>query len=319
MERTDSGLGIAACGEREPANVGKREWVKFWRDPDLGQLELLHATFVTHAFGRHTHDTFAIGVIEAGAQTFRYRGADHTPAAGDIVLLNPGEVHTGQAANPGGYVYRMLYPDPEYLRVVAEDISGKASDVPFFPYPVVPDESLAALIRDLHMVLGGSAPRLEREVRLRMALAALIRRHADDRPPPRPFGEEPQAVAWARELLEAHADQDVSLSQLAMETGLSPFHLTRVFHKAVGMPPHAYLDQVRVARAKQLLASGLPIAQVAAEAGFADQSHLTRRFKRLVGATPGQYRAGSKNVQDPSLPNRYAQDERGRAAMATRS
>lgn len=107
-------------------------------------------------------------------------------------------------------------------------------------------------------------------------------------------------MTWAREFLEANAEQDVSLVRLAAVAGLSPFHLVRVFREAVGLPPHAYLDQVRVERAKGLLSAGLPIARAAAEAGFADQSHLTRRFKRLVGVTPGQYRAGSKNVQDPS-------------------
>ena len=274
------------------------EWTKFWRDPALGGLDRLHARYITHAFGRHAHDTFAIEVLERGAHTFRYRGADHAPVAGDLVLLNPGEVHTGRPASPLGYGYRMLYPSVEQVRMAAEEISGCSRNDPYFPRPVVRDDRLAAAMRHLHIALAEPAPRLERESRLLTVLVAVVRRHAAERPPARATGMEPRAVTWAREFLEANAAEEVSLAQLAEVAGLSPFHLARVFREAVGLPPHAYLDQVRVERAKRLLAAGLPIARAAADVGFADQSHLTRRFKRLVGVTPGQYRAGSKNVQD---------------------
>jgi AraC-like DNA-binding protein len=274
------------------------EWTKYWRDPALGGLDLLHARYITHAFGRHAHDTFAVEVLERGAHAFRYRGADHTPVAGDLVLLNPGGVHTGRPASPVGYGYRMLYPSVDLLRMVVEEVSGRARNAPYFPQPVVRDDPLAAAMRQLHLALAEPAPRLERESRLLTVLVAVVRRHAAERPPARATGAEPRAVTWAREFLEANADEDVSLAQLAAVAGLSPFHLARVFREAIGLPPHTYLDQVRVERAKGLLAAGLPIARAAADVGFADQSHLSRRFKRLVGVTPGQYRAGSKNVQD---------------------
>jgi AraC-like DNA-binding protein len=101
----------------------------------------------------------------------------------------------------------------------------------------------------------------------------------------------------AREYLEDNLGRSVPLEELARLANLSPFHLARVFRDEVGMPPHAYQTQARLGCARSLLLRGWPPARVAQETGFADQSHLTRRFKRLVGVTPGRYAEGSKNVQ----------------------
>lgn len=275
-----------------------REWSKLWRDPDIGGLELLHATFVTHAYGKHMHETFALGVIERGAQMFRYRGADRFPAAGDVVFINPGEVHTGQAADRAGYTYRMLYPAPDLLQRAASDLPAISQPLLSFPEPVVQDDALAAAVGAVHRSLERMEPRLARESRLLALLVTMIERHAVAAPSPRLAGAEPRAVARARDYLDSCYDDNVSLTDLADVAGLSPFYLSRVFQHAIGLSPHAYLDQVRVARAKALLAAGESIARVAADTGFADQSHLTRRFKRLVGVTPGRYQTQGKNVQD---------------------
>ncbi|RMF65685.1 MAG: AraC family transcriptional regulator, partial [Cyanobacteria bacterium J069] len=88
-----------------------REQVKFWRDPRFGNLDLLHAHYVTHTFSRHAHETYAIGVILDGAEAFHYRGETHVAPAGSIVAIHPGELHTGHAAAADGWTYRMLYPD----------------------------------------------------------------------------------------------------------------------------------------------------------------------------------------------------------------
>ncbi|MEW5961668.1 MAG: AraC family transcriptional regulator, partial [Chloroflexota bacterium] len=143
----------------------------------------------------------------------------------------------------------------------------------------------------LHRLLEHShTPRLEQESRFLEALAQMIVRHADDRPRLRPVGREHESVKRARDYIETHYADDVSLDRLAGVAYLSPFHLIRVFSHEVGIPPHTYLTQVRVQRAKSLLTQGWPIARVAAETGFVDQSHLSRHFKRNIGVTPGQYR-----------------------------
>jgi AraC-like DNA-binding protein len=105
-------------------------------------------------------------------------------------------------------------------------------------------------------------------------------------------------VQRARDYLDQHYAENVTLDDLAAAASLSPFHLLRVFRRTVGLPPHAYLTGVRVRQARRLLLADLPIADVAAQTGFADQSHLSRHFKRIVGVPPGRYRQNSKNIQD---------------------
>ncbi len=95
--------------------------------------------------------------------------------------------------------------------------------------------------------------------------------------------------------MENYAD-NVSMERLAQIANLSPFHLNRVFCSELGMPPHAFQTQVRIIKAKELLHRGWSISRVASVAGFADQSHLTRHFKRLIGVTPGEYRKHCRNV-----------------------
>lgn len=268
------------------------EQAKFWRDPALNNTEMLRATYVTHAFTRHTHEGYAIGVIEAGVEAFAYRGANYQAPAGSIVIIHPGEVHTGQAGVPSGWAYRMLYPEASLLQNVLAEIREGTPDIPFFANPVIQDAQLAAQLRRSHIALETSGSQLERESRFLWTLSQLIARYADCRPVVTPLNQEHAVVQQVRDYLNAHYADAVSLAQLAQIANLQPLRLLRLFQRAVGLPPHTYLIQVRVARAKALLSVGLPIAQVAHDTGFTDQSHLNRHFKRRVGVTPGQYASG---------------------------
>lgn len=276
---------------RRPAE----EIATFWRDPALHNLELLHAHYVTHSFAPHSHEGFAIGVIERGAERFAYRRANHIAPAGSIVVINPGEMHTGSALLPDGWSYRMLYPEAHMLQAVASEMSGRPRDIPFFAEAVIEDPTLADAILQTHTLLETPSTPLERESRLLPVLARLIERHADAQPlRPQWQRMQPVSAVWrVRDYLAEHYSEAVTLDELASLAGLSPFHLLRAFSAAVGMPPHAYLTQVRVQRSKALLTAGLPIAEVAALTGFVDQSHLSRHFKRIVGVAPGQYVRGS--------------------------
>ena len=265
------------------------EHAHFWRDPALGGLELLRAHYVTHSFAPHSHDTFAIGVVEAGVERFQYRRNPVIAPAGSLLVINPGEPHTGASAESGGWRYRMLYPDPELLREAAGALAGRARPIPFFAQPVVHDPALARELLALHHCLESGAEPLERQTRLIAFFAALVQRHADTPHDETRLAPEPSVARRLRAYLDERIGAPVTLAELAEIAGMSQFHTVRVFARATGMPPHTYLTQRRVAHAKTLLAQRLPLAQVAARAGFYDQSHLTRHFKRIVGVTPGQY------------------------------
>ena len=263
--------------------------------PELGNTEWLYAQHQTQFFPRHSHERYALGVVERGALAFHYRGENVVAAAGDINLCIPGEVHTGQPATTLGWTYRMFYFDTAFLTWLTADITGFAYGLPFFKSGTIRDPSVAEQLRALHASLAAGAGRLERDTALLSVLTELVQRHADTNFSLRPVHQEAKAVQEVRAYLETHYADDISLEALSQLTGLSRYHLVRVFKKTVGVPPHAYLRQVRVRRAKALLSRGEAVAQAAAATGFADQSHLSRWFKRFWGFTPGHYR---NSVQD---------------------
>ncbi len=275
-------------------NQKAREHIKFWHDDTLSHLELLHATYVTHTFAPHTHDGYVIGVIEQGAEQFAYRRRQHVAPAGSIVFINPGEMHTGSSAAEHGWTYRTLYPSIELLQRAVSDLTGRTRDIPFFAEAVVYDPEMMTEISLTHRALEEQASALERESRLLWTLSRLILRYADDHPRPRPFSKEHMGTQRVRSYLEENYAENISLAQLAAIARLSPFHLLRSFRDQVGLPPHAYQTQLRIMHAKQMLRMGLPGIEVAMAVGFADQSHFTKHFKRIVGVPPGLYGGARK-------------------------
>jgi AraC-like DNA-binding protein len=188
----------------------------------------------------------------------------------------------------------MLYPEVSLLQRAAAEAVKKSRAIPFFPAPVIHDPAMAQMLSRMHAVLATSPSELERESLLIWTLAHLIRRHAGIPPLELASVAEYPHIARVRAYLEEHATENVSLDRLATLVNLSPFYLLRAFRETVGLPPHSYLTQIRVSRAKQLISASMPLAEVAAAVGFTDQSHLNRHFKALVGVTPGQYARGSR-------------------------
>lgn len=269
---------------------GSETAARMWRTGDLGGLELFRATISEFAFHPHAHEEFFIAVTERGLANAVYRRDTHVVGPGELIVLNPQEAHAGGPPSQNSWTYRSLYPGPRLMRALMDEFPGAGPSLPAFGGDVVRDREAAALLCRFHRLseLPGSSP-LEREACLAEALVLLIGRHGKPAQEPRAPGRELSAIRRSRQYLEDHAEQNVSLDALARFAGLSAFHLCRVFRQATGMTPHAYQTQARVWRAKTLLRTGLPITQVATQAGFYDQAHFTRHFKRIMGLTPGRY------------------------------
>ncbi|NEQ45016.1 MAG: AraC family transcriptional regulator [Leptolyngbya sp. SIOISBB] len=270
------------------------EQVTFWRDPALANMEVLKATYIHHAFSRHTHEGYAIGVIETGVEAFDYLGSGHQAPAGSLVIIHPEEVHTGQAAVAEGWQYRMTYPSVSLMQQAMAELGRPASELPFFPEPVIRDRTLVRQFRQLHQALELGTSPLERESRLLWFLSHLIDRHSERRSPLPTLSSQPAAVRHTQDYLQQHYQDAVTLKDLAAAVDVSPLKLLRLCKKTWGLPPHRYLIQVRIARAKDLITEGVALSEVATVTGFADQSHLNRHFKRLMGVTPGQYQQGCR-------------------------
>ena len=265
-----------------------------YRSAVFGGLETLQARFVKFSFVPHSHAEYTVGLIEQGAQRFRYRGAQHfTPPQGFFVL-HPGESHTGAAVDEKGFKYRAFYPGPELMRLALNDCSQSSHTLPYFQEAVQSDPELSRGLLELLQSLP-NLPLLEAETRVLVWLRHLLRRGGFNRPPA--DSREPRAILEARAFLEAHSVNAVSILELSNRVGLSPFYFTRIFTKAVGLPPHAYHENVRIRKAKRLLEQGLTLPEVAFLTGFSHQSHFTNRFRRHVGVSPGRYQQ-SKIAQD---------------------
>jgi AraC-like DNA-binding protein len=146
-------------------------------------------------------------------------------------------------------------------------------------------------VREFHATLDPATPAIERQTYWLTLLTTLVLHYAADPLRLPAAGNEPRAVALVRAFLEAHYAERITLPILAAQAGLSPFHLVRVFRRATGVPPHAYLESVRIQQAQRLLMQGMAPAQVAYDIGFSSQSHFTSRFQRIIGITPGRYRS----------------------------
>ena len=268
------------------------DWSRYWRSPDR-PLEAMHAHFERHVYHRHSHETYSFGVTEHGAQSFTCRGAAHTSAAGMVMAFNPEDPHDGHAANALGFTYRMVHIGPELVADALEDATGRRTGLPLFPTPVVDDPALAGALRALHAALldeTGRATALRRDELLAATVAQIVRRAAAS-PATAARVRHPAVAARARSVLHDRLTDDLTIDDLARAAGASRYAVYRAFHDAYGLAPSDYQRQLRLRRARDLIASGTPIAQAAALAGFADQSHLTRWFTRCFGLTPGAYRA----------------------------
>ena len=282
----------------------KQDVIDIWRTDDLPQLEVRRGYGVARPVPRHWHEEYQFCLILSGPGEMRYRGRDLPTPVASLFMVHPGEVHSNRHYDSAGCSYRALFVDTELMRRAAAEVHGKEAGLPFFPTAVVFDQELVRRYMGLHISLERPSSSLERESLLMDFLASMIVRFAEQRPRLGPPGSEHMACRRACDYLVEHYAENVSLESLARIANLSPFHFNRVFSEQFGMPPHAFQTQMRVVRAKSLLLEGWPIPQVASQTGFADQSHLTRHFKRLAGVTPGRYAQNSKNVQDGPHPPR---------------
>lgn len=264
------------------------EWTKIMHNAQLN-LGFLHAYYVQHAYPRHSHDYYVISLIERGRQSFTHRSTKHFTPPGGVILINPGEVHTGEAVDGQGFELRSLYPTTTHMETAAFELTGRYQLLPFFTDVRVDDPSTMRSVLALHRALSQGGSDLECESRFLSTLGLLIGRYADATPAEQRLGKEKRAIRRACDYIEEHFAQGLSLHDLAQHVALSPFYFLRLFRAEVGMPPYTYLESLRVRHAQRLIEAGKPLAEVALEVGFSSQSHMTRHFKKIIGATPGQY------------------------------
>ena len=259
-------------------------WNALRRSPGL-DLEAWTSSWTSHAQTRHTHNQVQLSLTREGSGSFWIGESRTESPPGHLVIIPPGQVHSLSPAACEAWRFDTVYlPEASF----AEVAPGTRAD-----------PALAKTFLRVHDAIARDTSRLTLEVEILDLVELLVRGiHEHSLIAPRLPERGHASLERVRDYLESCPDDGVDLAQLAAIAGLSPYHFSRSFRRAFGMPPHAYLLQARVSRARALLRQGEPVCEVAARLGFADQAHLTRHFRRLTGVTPGRYRDASKNVQD---------------------
>jgi AraC-like DNA-binding protein len=271
----------------ERPNEESRWWVA-----TPARIGLLRARYVRQAFPRHAHETFVVCVNEHGGHVSWYRGGSVTIGAGCIAVIPPGEVHSGQPINGQAWHYRAMYPTADLLCALAREAELRLTGLPAFPGLAMDNPSLADAFVRAHRLCEEESDSLAADEGLLDVLTMLLRMHVGGARSWRSPGIPRRAIQCAIDCIQESFAEPLTLEMLVSLTGLPRGTMLRAFRREVGLPPYGLLIQVRIERAKQLLQAGVPIAAVAQQVGFADQSHLTRHFRRLVGVTPGVFARG---------------------------
>jgi AraC-like DNA-binding protein len=279
-----------------------------WRPPVPGVAEILHARFLDHAYPPHVHEVWTLLVVDAGAIRYGLDGRVHSADPAAVTLLPPYVVHDGRPATADGFRKRVIYLEPD---VIGADLVGAAAD-----HPTILDPLLRGRIHQLDLALSEPGETLQAESRLAF-VAERLRLHLrnesellSDRPRASRDRQPAESAirlsrglarratasrgsgrlaADLRDMMDARIQAGLSLQEAAARLDTSPTHLVRSFTAAYGLPPHAYLTGRRIEKARHLLVAGLPPAEAAAAAGFYDQAHLNRHFRRYLGTTPARF------------------------------
>jgi len=251
-------------------------------------VELFSAWLTGEVYQRHRHDTYAVGVTDRGVQVFDYRGAARVSTPGQVTVLYPDEAHNGRAGTDEGFGYRIIYVEPSHLSDALRELRGRPYPLPFVREPVSMNARLAHAVEEAFR-----AP-LES-----LAVDSLVVALAEGLLAAEHGGESPQvsrgvdvaAVERARQFLDAERTRIVHSSELESVTGLTRYALARQFRVMFATSPYRYLLMRRLGFARERIHQARPLAEVACDAGFADQPHFTRAFKSAFGLTPARYRA----------------------------
>ena len=265
----------------------EKEWARYWQYAELPELDLLRARYVRHTFRRHSHEGYVFGTITQGVEDVGLPGGTVHAGPGAVVMINPEVPHTARAGVPEGWVYATLYPSAQVVNDIAADMTNLRGTVGFGETSVM-DPHAARLITEVHRAAEeGNA--LAADSVLRVLVARLLGSHGGVLPTPVPHSAGARDAVRARSALQERMADPPTLETLAAELGTSPFALLRAFKKQYGMPPHTWLTDARVRRARSMLDGGTAPAEAAVAVGFTDQPHLNRHFTRIVGVPPGAY------------------------------
>ncbi len=270
----------------QPVTHRRNEALRYWRHHDLGEATLVEARYGPFTWEKHVHDEQVVVLSESGAGEVQTSRGREIGGSGTIWVFAPGEYHQGKVADGRSWHYRALYLEGGALDVIANQLGTSCGGRLLRP-GLHHDPWLAQMLLRAHASDG--ADTAAEQVAWNDALRALFARYGDPRRVPAAGGGNRAGMKLARDYIGEHFRDDISVEDLARLVNVSRYHFIRAFRLEYGMPPHAYLNQVRLQKARRMLLAGATAAKAAAASGFYDQSRLNHLFKRVYGVTPARY------------------------------
>jgi AraC-like DNA-binding protein len=260
--------------------------IRFSYNREQGGISMVQGVSVSHRFPRHAHQSLCAGLVSSGIWRITRAKTQTTVPSGSCFVIGPDEPHESEASN--GCSYITICIKRSTLMAIALEINPDCTKLPQFTRNVVTDPVLATLIHQCAQSLNDDTSRIDRENAVSSLVGHILVHHTDTIK----IDDEAQStdlLTKARVYIDNHLTDDISLHDLALVSGLSPFYMTRQFTRVFGVPPHLYLLQSRIKHAQKELAAGKQIIDIALDCGFYDQSHFTKIFVRETGMTPGDF------------------------------
>lgn len=267
---------------RDPRNIAR-----YWNDRATPGLSLMCAEFTTQEFAPHVHDGFVVAATESGAAVIKSRGVAGRAQASKLFVFNPGEPHSGWMGGSNEWRYRAFYVPQTAIDDITSGLGVRGPG--YFRHNELSDQDLIRCFLSLHRALECGRDSLRTRELLLEAFGGLFRRHGDGSPPPLAATKDRTILNTVDAIMQSRYGEHLLLDDLAREVGLTPFQLIGLFKRMVALTPHAYLTQIRLARACHHLKRGETIADTAIACGFYDQAAFTHHFKRCHGITPLQF------------------------------
>lgn len=267
---------------------------RFFKSAHLPDLTVLQAAMDGFSYDRHAHEEHAFGVTLAGRQDFFSGGAFHRSPPGNIIQFNPGEVHDGCSGGDEPLNYVMLYVHPRHLEPLIADAAGLDAATDFrVGETLLDDPTLRQAILELTRLISHHVGSQIEQEYLLYRIASRVTQRAGRFQPDEVARKADVLLRRARDFIQAHSADDLSLEDISHAANLSKYHFLRLFRRQFGITPHQYVLNCRINAARNALDAGASLNDVVYRFGFSDLSHFNRRFKRIYGMTPRQYQAST--------------------------
>lgn len=264
---------------------------KAWKSHDFKDILLFKASFKQFQYTKHWHDELAIGIILEGREGIDYCGNKLTTGKGEVIALNPSEVHTGFTCDDLGWSYRMFYFDMDFLEDTLDNINYAGQ--PFIEHPIISDEYIYNALIRLHQSFENTCFTISRETLLLETLQSLYSKYGSKNNKSVKYNFDSYKNAQIRQILHDDFENKISLDYLCQLTGMKKHQIIRSFKLEFNITPHQYMIITKINQVKKLLDQNEDITEASLKCGFYDLSHMSRNFKKVFGVSPGIYKNGN--------------------------